>query len=148
MGIVRQAVEEQVGQAKPRQVVGLRPVGCEEYARPRHALRLRCLANIVGKGRRALQQPQQAAVHLFQNAHPARKGIRRQLVGIVEVAEHKAVCRKSGFRAAGGGRQNAALAVVGLVAAGQGDDLLVIKALLIVRDHDAVGDDVIDIGCA
>src|ERR1700677_1685965 len=55
-----------------------------------HAPRFGFPAQIVGRSLVVLEQPQDAAFHLLEYAHPAIEGARRNLEVIVEAAEDKA----------------------------------------------------------
>ena len=84
---------------------------------------------------------------LGQQPHPDVKHRRRDLPVVVEATEDKAGGRQSRLRARGRGPDDAG-GVIGLVAVGQMDDLLAVERLLVQRQHDAVGDDIIHVGRA
>ncbi len=105
VGVIGQGIQKQIGLLQPRQM----PVERQSTARtpggpaPRHAVRLPA-RRFCRKGGLAFQQPQHAAINLPQNAHPAGENCRRQLVALVEIAEHKTVAPAGRTRRGGHAR--------------------------------------------
>ena len=82
--------------------------------------RARRLAPQVARRRRVvLEQPQHAALDAREQPHPDVEHRRRDLVVVVEAAEHEARLRQARLRARRRRRGDGAPAVVGLVAVGQ-----------------------------
>jgi hypothetical protein len=83
-------VEEEIGVAYAREVLGQRHAGREHEASRIDAARA-CRAPKVLRGDRlALHHPQHAAGHRGEDSHPRRKDVGRDLGLVVEAAEHHA----------------------------------------------------------
>src|SRR5690606_37331429 len=99
---------------------------------------------VQGGGVVPFQQPQNAAGHALQDSHPAVEGGRRDLVVVVEAAEYEGIFGQTALGTGGRCFGNDALAVVGLVAARQPEDLFSVVRKVVFGDQPAVGHDVID----
>ena len=144
MGVVGQGVDDEVGERVPRQMIGQRDLRREHQAMGIDPARLRFPAQIRGREIIRLQQPQDAAFDLAENAHPDIEDRRRDLEAVVEAAQHERVVRQAGVAARRGLRRDRPLRIVDLVAVRQVDDGLGVERLLVERQHDPVGDDVVD----
>ena len=91
MGIDRQIVEKQVGQAVPRQMAGYLHLRREYQTRRIDAAGLGFAAQVAHGGVARLQQPQYAAFDLPQQPHPYVEQLRRELVAVVEATEHEPI---------------------------------------------------------
>ena len=141
---VGQGIEEEIRQRVARQVILVGGERCEDEAHGVDARRRRAVPEAQVHLLAALQQPEHAARHAAQDRHPAGEDEGRDLLRPVEAAEDGRVLRQPGFRA---GRRRSVgarrtLAVIGLVA-GQAQDAFRIEPLLVRRDDDGVGDDVV-----
>ena len=114
MRVVRRGVEHQVGELQARQVLGLRPVVGKHQAVRRDAALHRFAAQ-VAFGLLGAQQPQHAARRLRQQIAPDVEDLRRELVGLVEAAQHQALGRQARL-CARGRRADGGAAAVRLVA--------------------------------
>src|SRR2546421_11053179 len=115
------------------------------YPVPRDAFSLGLPSEIAHGAAVWLCQPKHAAFDMSEQPHPDGENLGRQLVGIVEAAEDKSLIRQPGFvagRRAAGDRPRR---IIWEIAVRQMDDLLLIGVMLLLRDDDHVGDDIIDI---
>ena len=113
----------------------------------RHASRLR-LATQVGRARLALSSSSHSTLPstCAQQPHPDVEDGRRDLVAVVERSRTRSRFRAGPPRRGSASRSAiAALRIVGGVAVGQVDDLLAVARALLVRNDEAVGDDVVDV---
>src|SRR5262244_875244 len=89
------------------------------------------------------EQPQYAAFDLTKEAHPDVEDLRRELVAVVETAEHEAILRQAGKPAQRHFLCDRAFGVVDPVAVRQMHDFFAVMLLLIERQSHAVGQNVI-----
>ncbi len=141
-GAVGQGVEEQVGGGKPCPIFGqgkgcgkLQPGGIDAACSG-------LAAKIGGGGGVGRVEPQHAAGHRRQQANPYAEYFRRDLVAVAEAAEHEA-CRwqsASGARWCGEVRRE----IDRQETPWQVHDLLGVIGLLMHRQGEGIGDDVVD----
>ena len=147
MGIVGQGIQEQVGQRVAGQMrIQRHSVGIDQ-PRGIHAARGRLLFQMdagIGGG---LLQPQHAAGHRLQQAHPDIEYRLGNLPVVVEGAEDKTVLRQAAGGTAGR-RPDRPRRIGGKIAVGQMHQLFAEKGLILERRHDGVGNQVIHEGRA
>ena len=144
--VVGQRVEDEVGEAVPCEVPGGIAVRGEYQPLRRDAAALRLATQVARRHGRGLDEPQHAARHPHQQAHPDGEHLRRNLVAVVEAAEHEAVLGQPFLGTRGHVRVDRPAVVVGLVAVGQAHDALRVVALVLLQDDVPVGDEVVDVG--
>src|ERR1700679_49536 len=113
-----------------------------------HAPRFGFPAQIVRRSLVLLQQPQDAAFHLFEYAHPAIEGVRRNLEAVVEAAEDKARWRQTKLCTGELPVRYPSLPIVRLVAVGKVDYLLRIVFTTFRWNEYRVRDNVVHVGRA
>src|SRR5712692_5629374 len=101
MSAIRQRIQEKIAQAMPREMFGQLHMGCENQPAPVNASFLRFTAQIARGLRIVLQQPEHAAVNVFEESYPDLENLRRDLAGVVEAAKHQALSGQPCLRAAG-----------------------------------------------
>ena len=143
MGIDVEGIEKQVRVAVPRQMGRIGHAGGKDHAVGLHAAGLRLAAQGGAGPARPLDQPQNRFGMLSHQPHPDVVFARRDLVGIVEAAQHDGIIGQAVIGPGPGLGADGPAIVVGLVAAGQADDLFRIEGLGPGRDHDVICDDVI-----
>src|SRR5262249_23973721 len=89
-------VEEEIRQAVARYVLGYLHPWRENETRRSDAAGARLTAEVACCGLARVEQPQYAALDLAQEAHPHIEELRRELVAVVETAEHEAILGKAG----------------------------------------------------
>ncbi len=145
VGIVRNVVEKQVSQAMPRQVIFQpHPRGKDQPIRV-DAPHLRIPPQVANRGGVALQEPQHAALDLAQQPHPRIEHRRRDLVIVVERAEHKSGLGQPRLRPGWRILTDGPLRIIGLVRIRQVNNFLRVRGVLVFGDNEPVGKDVIDI---
>src|SRR5262245_63167990 len=144
MRIDRKIVEEEVGQPMARQVLGYLRLWREYETRRIDAAGARLIAEVARSRLARPDQPQYAAFDLAKEAHPDVEDLRRELVAVVEAAEHE-----SGLGQANGtaGRSlgcDFTLGIIDLIAIWQVDDHLAVRRLLIGWQNDPIRQYVVD----
>src|SRR5262245_64789291 len=95
MRIDGEIVEEEVGQAVPRQVPGYVHLRREHETGRIDAAGTRFVAKVAHCRLAPRQQPQYAAFDLAQQPHPDVEEWRGEFVAVVETAEHESACRQA-----------------------------------------------------
>ncbi|GCC43192.1 hypothetical protein chiPu_0026934, partial [Chiloscyllium punctatum] len=144
VGVDGNVVEEQVGEAMAREMVGQRRPLCEHQALRSDAARDRLLAQICARLGVGFEQPQHAALDAAEDPHPPVEHAGRDLVVVVEAAEHEARRSQPHLAARKHAIGDDALVVIGLIAVGQSHHLLAVEFAMVVRDYGPIGDDVVD----
>ena len=103
---------------------------------------------LPGRGRVAFQQPQHAAGNGGEEPHPRLEDLGRDLVVVVEAAEHECSLGQPQRRPRGRAFGDRARRRVRLVAVGQERDALAVERLVPGADDGGIGDEVVDVGCA
>ncbi len=145
MGVDRQIVEEEVGKTVARHM--LRQLGAlrKDQARRIDSASLRLAAQVAHRGLAGLQQPQHAAVDLVQKAHPDIEYVGRDLVAVVEAAEYKSIIGQADRMPRRVLGRDHTPGIVHPIADRKVHDPLAVMLLLVERQDDGVGHDVIDI---
>ena len=143
-GVKGQGVQEQIGQAVAGQVVAVgAALGKDQPpavdAAPR-GLRAQIGANVLA----VIDEPEHAAGHGVQQAHPDVEHARQNFVGVVVAAKDEAARRQALAGARRRDRADDTLAVIGLEGVGQAHDAFAEFAFAAGRGHVAVGQDVVN----
>ncbi len=116
VGVDREIVEKQVGERVAGLVLGDAQLGGEDEPGRVDAARGSFAAQIGFGEIIGVEQPEHAAGHRAEEAHPDAEDAGGDLVDIVERAEHEAVRRQAAIGACPHGCRRAPLTVVGLIA--------------------------------
>src|SRR5712671_1425694 len=92
------------------------------------------------------RKPKDAVVDLTQQSHPDVEHLGREFVGVVERAEYEGALGQTCRRTIGRLLRYSSLAVVRQITVRQIYDLFVVMNALLLRDYDAISDDVVVIG--
>src|SRR5262245_14637214 len=90
------------------------------------------------------EQPQYAAFDLAQEAHPHVEELRRELVAVVEAAEHESGLGQTDGAAGRSLGCDLTLGIIDLIAIWQVDDHLAVRLLLIERQNDPIRQYIVD----
>jgi hypothetical protein len=144
MRVVGQGIEKKVSQSMARKMFGRRKAWSKNKAVRINASRGGLAEEIVLDEAVCVQEPQDRSRNRRQEAHPDIEKRRRYFVGIVERAENKTLIRQPAFGTGRRDIRNQPLGVVWLVAMREPNDLLAVKGLLVHRQHDGIGDHIVD----
>src|SRR6516225_10150567 len=116
----------------------------EHETRRVDAARARLITEVARPRFARPEQPQYAAFDLPKELHPDVEELRRELVAIVEAAEHESGFGQADGAAGRGFACDFTLGIIDLIAIWQVDDHLAVRLLLIERQNDPVRQYVVD----
>ncbi len=143
MRVAGPGVEEQIGGAQAGDVAGEIELGGEEHALGCDAAGGELAQQVLLRVRVPRQHPQHRARRVGEDARPQVQHVGRQLVRLVEAAQHDGVVGQAQLGTRRAGRQRAR-GVVGLVAAVELGDVFGVVRGVGQRRDDAVAHEVVD----